>query len=718
MHLQGDNPIQDPEDDVLERTGIADAFARQVLALDASQGAAVGVFGPWGSGKTSFINLARRTFEQAAVPVLDFNPWMFSGAEQLVERFFAELSAELKVRDLGALGNALVEYGNALSGKVGRLAKIAGVCVRRRSGGTSGLRERVASTLRGRNKPIIVVLDDVDRLSASEIREVFKLIRLTVSFPNLIYIVACDRLRVEQALGEQGMSGRDYIEKILQWPFNLPQVPGHLLARLLPAEIESAIADIENPVSFGAAWSDIYPEIVRPSIRNMRDVRRYALTIRETVSALKGQVALADVLGLEAVRVFLPDVFTLMPGAIDGLAGATPAVERHRDRITQQDPTMGSNGRLKAQLDGLILAAERGREGEVARTAREVVEAMIDRLFPAGAKLMQLNNGDAERHVDEDVEEHLRERRVAHEHIFRFYLERVAGPDLLAFHDAERALARMTDRTEMDEFMRSLDPSRWQDVVSNICNLADPLIRPEHVEPGITVLLNLWADMPERQGSSFLDDTRSTVRQATYRLLRRLEDAGAVEATVRRILPDVRSLTSKLELVLQIGYREASGHKLVSESAAVEFETMLQKEIRAGSAACLADERDPSRLLVFAKHYIGPTEEPLEVDDSPKLTFALLRAVRGATVTGSLDSRAVRSSPVLNWTRLIDLYGGEEELETRINDMKARFEVLKPWIQGRGIPLEEAERLLEFANEYLRQRPPESHRVPDSAALS
>ena len=42
--LLGDNPISDHGDDVLERAGIADAFARQVLTLDASKGTTVGVF--------------------------------------------------------------------------------------------------------------------------------------------------------------------------------------------------------------------------------------------------------------------------------------------------------------------------------------------------------------------------------------------------------------------------------------------------------------------------------------------------------------------------------------------------------------------------------------------------------------------------------------------------------------------------------------------------
>ena len=106
--------------------------------------------------------------------------------------------------------------------------------------------------------------------------------------------------------------------------------------------------------------------------------------------------------------------------------------------------------------------------------------------------------------------EHLVERRVAHEHVLRLYLERVVGPELLAFHDAEQVLARMTDRYEMNEFIRSLEPTRWQDVVSNLCDLGIRF-RPEHVEAGVVVLLCLWPDMPERQSGSSSWVTREPV---------------------------------------------------------------------------------------------------------------------------------------------------------------------------------------------------------------
>ena len=241
-------------------------------------------------------------------------------------------------------------------------------------------------------------------------------------------------------------------------------------------------------------------EIVRPLIQNMRDLRRYAIAIRQTVADLEGQVALADLLALEAVRVFLPNVFRCLPGVIDGLTVMSDETGRYLDRHIHEDPVTllgGLNTWHKDQINELIMAAGKKEEAEAARTAKGVVEAVISRLFPAGNQLRRMSDDDSTPFVSDEAAEHLRERRVAHEHVLRLYLERAVGPELMAFHDAERALARMGDHDELNEFARSLDPARWQDVLSNLCRLEDQF-RSERVEPGGVALLNLWPDMPER----------------------------------------------------------------------------------------------------------------------------------------------------------------------------------------------------------------------------
>ena len=378
--LMSDNPIQSSDDDVLDRTTSAEKFVQQVLALDASEGIVVGVFGPWGAGKTSFINLAREEFRTERITILDFNPWMFSGAEQLVKLFFGALVAQLRGdSNLAKISKYLEKYGKifsellftttgniAISGIIKNLSEI-------RSHDTSEQKSELEKALDDLDNPIVVVLDDIDRLTPSEIRDVFKLVRLTANFPNIIYIVVCDRDRVEDALTEQGIRGRDYLEKILQVAFDLPIAPSYVLNNQINSHVDRALDGIENLFPRDdQVWSNVLIEIIRPLIRNMRDVRRYAATIHGSVRSLNGQIALADLLALEAIRIFLPDVFKLLHGAIEGLTTDSDATSEGH-----------SNPLLKAQVDGLI---------EAAGDHRRVVKSMIEQLFPKGAS--DISRGD------------------------------------------------------------------------------------------------------------------------------------------------------------------------------------------------------------------------------------------------------------------------------------------------------------------------------------
>ncbi len=727
--LPGDNPIRRAMDDRLQRTEIAEAFARHVLALDPSEGATVGVFGPWGSGKTSFINLARKSFDDAGIPILDFNPWLFSGTEQLVQRFFVEISAEMgENEELKKIGEALRRYGTALNSTasiastllalpqiellVRKITKAAGNAATPES--VVVQRTKIHRVLQEHDRRIIVILDDVDRLSGPEIRSVFKLVRLTASFPNVVYIVPCDRQRIEAALNEpeHGLSGSDYLEKIIQWSFNLPEIPAHLLTAQLWAAIEDALADIDAPgPSDEENWPDVRAEIIVPLIRNIRDVRRYAVAIRETVSALQGQIALTDVLALEAIRVFLPDVFRCIPGAMDGLTMESRTADirfaNSMERDTD-DPLSAFYRPLKAQVDGLVLASEANDDLRAVGRAKEVTRALVRLLFPIGDRLMQLGERVSDPFFNVDAAQQLKERRVAEGNVLRLYLERVTSPDLLAFLDAERALARMTDRKRLDDFMRSFDSMRWLDVVSNFRYLEDRF-RPEHVEPGIVVLLNLLPDVPERSlTEASPDGVVAYVGDAVQRLLNALGNHAAVAATVARILPEVTTLSSKVVLVVEIGYRKDVGSNLVSKTAADNFEVALCEEIRSASVDDLIGEHDLWSILLFASTSTVPSGDVFEVPDSTRLTFALLQSVCERMTPKFLGQGAVDMPPILRWERLIRIFKGYEELARWIRSLRVDFDSLSLWFETRKISIEEAEELLALAEEHLNRAPSEA----------
>lgn len=675
--VRGDNPIRKADDDVLGRAKFAQSFAEQVLSLDVTEGVVVGVLGPWGTGKTSLVNLARPHLERGAAAVLDFNPWMFSGAEQLVEAFFVEIAAQLKVQPaLVEVGKDLENYGETFSGLGwvplvgpwieggGAATKILAKILQRRKEGIRGRREKVEKALTALDKPLVVVLDDIDRLTTSEIRDIFKLVRLTANFPSVIYVVAFDRVRVEEALAEHGIPGRDYLEKILQVGIDLPAVSNQTLDRQIFHAIDGALAAIENTGPFDQdLWLDIFMEVIRPLIRNMRDVRRFAAAVHGTVGDIGGSVALADVLALEAIRVFLPDVFSQIHRSIQGLTTTSGLNYGGRDHASH----------LKEQIDRLIDAAE---------DRAEVIRALINRLFPAAKR-----HTGGSHYGPEWKNGWLRERRVAHEDVLRLYLERVVGEGLQAFTDAEKAWSRMTDGAALDAYLRSLTPERLQDIIESL-EVYEEQFASEHVVPGSVVLLNLAPELPERDQGMFDIDTRMVVRRVVYRLLRALEQPSDVETAAREILPQLTTLSAKSWLISMVGYREGEGHKLVSEEVARELEMSWRVEVRAATPDHLAQEVDLLRILLLVKREAGESEPAVDVPDSPHGTLALLRAARSEVRSQGMGSRAVRRSARLAWDALAELYGGGEALGERIKELH-------------GTQPEGAEELLALADKYL-----------------
>ena len=721
MPIPGDNPIRDADADVLGRTATAKSFAGHILELDASEGAAVGVFGPWGSGKTSFINLARTEFEQAEIPVLDFNPWMFSGTEQLVGRFFDELSAELRLRDFAKVGKALKKYGDALTAPLSLLGvplvKELVTAALKTVGSVTSVNQRrkdVEDALRKCERPIIVVLDDVDRLSVSEIRDVFKLARLTGSFPNLIYIVLCDRLRVEQALDEDGLSGRDYLEKIIQWPFDLPGASEHILGQQLREEIDSAREDITNHGLFdGWVWFDVFREIVRPLIRNMRDVRRYAAAIRGTVAGLEGKIALADVLGLEAIRIFMPDVFKRLPDLMDILTARSQLSSAESESMSYDTAFLKASNKPKNMK---IDARSIGKLIEAGKTPG-VVQAMIRFLFPAcgknifGESIHQQFSDKDDQYVEKirkdlspstdrpPLEKFLVDYRVANEAVFRLYLEHTATEDVSVAEDTGQAFDLMADRGDLHKFMGSLTQRRRSEVIRHLWGFENRF-REEHVVPGSIVLLNLLPDM--LKNSVYPYDPQVIVQRIIAQLFQVLNSTAAAEAAVRRILPEVAMLFPKVLFVFEIGYRDKFGIHLVSKKAAIEFENELLDRIRDTSIDDLTEESNLGLVLGFANTVVGSSRDPFDSRKSAQLTFVILRSV--LENPPSVDSMGYAQ----DWRRirlrtsLIELYGGEDVVRARIENLRAQFEPLKPWIEEKQkMPIEDAAKLPDRADNFL-----------------
>ena len=374
-----DNPIRDPSQDLLGREPLAASFARRVHALDAQEGVVVGVYGSWGSGKTSFLNLAKNAFEELGIDVLEFNPWFFGGTDELLNRFFGDLSSKMyRRKHLKELARDFAKYGLSVGMPTTSLSGMPWLCMLfmvlsfafKRTFSSQSLhdmRTNIVKDLSRREQPLIVMIDDIDRLTKSETLAVFKLIRLIGRFPNLIYIVACDRDQVEKSLDcdADAPSGRNYMEKIIQYPINLPEMSSREIFNLIDKRIKKIIKSADSHRGTRITvdrWPDIRNNIVFPLFKNMRDVNRFLAVVPAVVDDLKETVTAVDVVALEAIRMFLPDTFAILPGVIDvitfdsGDRDQDPAIHEGEDFVLHADFGWGRDSRGHEEYQKLELA--------------------------------------------------------------------------------------------------------------------------------------------------------------------------------------------------------------------------------------------------------------------------------------------------------------------------------------------------------------------------
>jgi predicted KAP-like P-loop ATPase len=98
--FNSDKPITSIDDDALGRKGVAKELGDALLADSNKESHVIGIYGKWGSGKTSFINMVLEhvenestNFDKNKSPIIiNFNPWNFSNQNQLISQFFNQLS--------------------------------------------------------------------------------------------------------------------------------------------------------------------------------------------------------------------------------------------------------------------------------------------------------------------------------------------------------------------------------------------------------------------------------------------------------------------------------------------------------------------------------------------------------------------------------------------------------------------------------------------------
>jgi len=710
LQFTDDRPIETQAQDLLDRAGFAQRLALAVSSWKNEESLAISLTGGWGNGKTSIKNMTLDHIAAVqGCQVIEFNPWQWAGQDSLSSAFFAEISRVIQCEDPSGddrkLAKLLRSYSQRLNtganladgtakllpillastlatSLLGTLAQgtvaqitwlgVAGASalgslslILQRSGAwlagwaknldedakdsaltLSQLRDKLQKLLRTRDKPLLVVLDDLDRLSAKQMKGIFQLVKAHMDFANVVFLLLFQRDTVEQGLEKEGFNGADYLEKIIQVPFSVPAIASSQLENLLFKRLDEILTqEPQLQQRFEQDyWSRVFQRGMRPFFSNLRHVYRYSSTLAFHCRLLRGtevaEVNAVDLFALECLRIFAPETYTELP--------------KHKVLLTGSDPFSRKDEpqrvRIRQLMDQLVSLAP--------VTHQAATRQLLQEMFPTLDWVF--NNAN----YDQGIQlRWLVNSRVCCDEVFDRYFEMSIPeqdvPNSL-LHELGR---RITESERFTTLLTSQAEDRQAEILQRLIGLAEEFPLDQSVEVVRTLL---YAGERVGRKTSF---TNWSPRQQVTRLLRVYLQRFEQETDRSQSVIDAFSLTPGLVVVEQllgadyalrrngdVGYFDDSG----LEQLKSVYMRKLSEKANSDPDAFLADGDHASYLYDLNSYSEGRDEGRRWVEANVTSAGRFLQFAQGqVNVRTTHGSGTTTQTPYIPVSALVDFLGLE-----------------------------------------------------------
>jgi len=385
--FSSDLPIENAKDDALNRGAFAENLAKVMLNYTVPEGFVIGIYGKWGSGKTSVINMvlekAKSMYEDDAQKpiVLRFNPWLYSEQQQLISQFFKQLSSAIKINrpkleilfkhmnayaDILELARLIPLIGGSVA-DAGKLLKARAKAYNEsQNNDLQRAKDAIITALLKEKIKLIVTIDDIDRLSSAEVALIFQLVKSLADFPYTIYLLSFDREVVIRALADvQRGDGAEYLEKVVQVPFELPIPTASDIHQVFLKKLDAIIADTLYGKWDNDYWSSLFHFGIKQYLRTIRDAVRYTNTFALKYSLLKDEINIIDLIGLTCIQVFEPEIYSRLPFHKEQLCGGLTYYTNHDQEVKKK---------VQTSYNAIIAGIPDNRAGKV--------KEILSHLFP------------------------------------------------------------------------------------------------------------------------------------------------------------------------------------------------------------------------------------------------------------------------------------------------------------------------------------------------
>lgn len=324
---------------------------KSIVLNDELTPSSIGIYGDWGSGKSSLMDMAMAELsKEEGVVCLKFNGWLFEGYEDaksaligsILDKISEKGTSTAKTKrvlkrlydntDFFKLSSKAIKYGLDffLTGGVLTATDITAEAIKKTlSSKGSQIEEKeienILKTFKGKNirkniksfhedfvsllkesniRRLVVFIDELDRCNHDTILDTLEAIRLFLFTKGTSFIIGADERQIRYAVqvkypdveGNQIDIGKEYLEKLIQYPIRIPQlgrkeVEFYIMCLLFEKDFKDEIPAIHNIIKEGKEENfldfELTYELIKEKDKNKKESEKLADKLKDTISLSK-----------------------------------------------------------------------------------------------------------------------------------------------------------------------------------------------------------------------------------------------------------------------------------------------------------------------------------------------------------------------------------------------------------------------------------------------
>lgn len=317
-----DIPIENKKADELGRTDFVDTVAKIIQSCEGT-GNRLLLDGDWGSGKTSIVNCVEETIKSASGNLYHFahvNPWSNETRDKFVGALLSVIDVFCKETQ-PSFAVSKVLFNNLLANIAGFSTGYLGFQFSQQKEDLDGEIKELSQKLAYKKEKLVLVIDDLDRLTKTQILEILSVIYLFSECHNIIFLLLANNMKVEEILVESknacvenltykpygATSYEKYLEKMCSNKIVLPEILSEFLKAACLRRVDKILAN-QNLAPFS---EDEERSIPIGCFNNMRTIKRILQAFLNTLlqPKVKGEVYPFHLFLLTILSVQFPKVY-------------------------------------------------------------------------------------------------------------------------------------------------------------------------------------------------------------------------------------------------------------------------------------------------------------------------------------------------------------------------------------------------------------------------